>query len=241
MMSLRFFRSLGFGIERIGLLPLRAPWLAMLALAVFSAYCATGVMKLETDDALSDLFRSQSEVYSDYKVMSDLFPSSERDVLVVIEGKDLLSPTGLEAIRNVHQELEFVDSVDGALSLFSMRGAPNADGYAPPMIPSEIPKVGEGFELVTKGIKEHPLVYGKMISEAESRGFGPKATPPPRQIGDCLLPARARPVPFWRHGLALEPRTSLRVLVEAVPARLAARCWRTTSCSTYGLTLRLKI
>ena len=80
MMSLRFFRSLGFGIERIGLLPLRAPWLAMLALAVFSAYCATGVMKLETDDALSDLFRSQSEVYSDYKVMSDLFPSSERVV-----------------------------------------------------------------------------------------------------------------------------------------------------------------
>lgn len=170
MMSHKFFRSLGFGIERIGLLPLRAPWLALLALAVFSAYCATGVMKLETDDALSDLFRSQSEVYADYKTMSDLFPSSERDVLVVIEGKELLSPSGLEAIRNVHQELEFVDSVDGALSLFSMRGAPNADGYAPPMIPSEIPKVGEGFELVTKGIKEHPLVYGKMVSEPDKNG-----------------------------------------------------------------------
>ena len=27
--------------------------------------------------------------------------------------------------------------------------------------------------------------------------------PPPVQIGERLEPARARPVPFWRHGLAL--------------------------------------
>lgn len=169
-MSLNFLKSLGFGIERVGLLPLRSPWIALLVIGIFSAFCATGVMKLETDDALSDLFRSDSEVFSDYKAMSKLFPSSERDVLVVIEGNELLSPTGLAAIRDVHQELEFVDSVDGALSLFSMRGAPNKEGYAPPMIPSEIPKLGEGFDLVVKGIKEHPLVYGKMISEPGKNG-----------------------------------------------------------------------
>lgn len=170
MISGKIFKSLGFGVERLGLLPPKAPWIALVLLALFSAFCATGVAKLETDDSLSDLFRSNSDVYSDYKVMSEQFPSSERDVLVVIEGKDLLSPTGLAAIRDVHQELEFVDSVDGALSLFSMRGAPNKDGYAPPMIPSEIPKLGEGFDLVEKGIKEHPLVYGKMISHPDKSG-----------------------------------------------------------------------
>lgn len=127
-------------------------------------------MKLETDDALSDLFRSQSAVYSDYKVMSDLFPSSERDVLVMVEGKDLMSPDGLEAIRNVHQELEFVESVDGALSMFSMRGPPNKDGYAPPIIPHDIPALGQGFDLVKKVIQEHPLVYGKMMSKPDASG-----------------------------------------------------------------------
>jgi len=163
-------KSLGFGIERIGLLPLRHPWLALLALFAFSAFCATGILKLETDDALSDLFRSESPIYQDYKVMSELFPSSERDVLVVLEGKELLSPDGLETIRNVHQELEFVDSVDGALSIFSMRGSPNKDGYAPPIIPHDIPAYNEGFDLVEKGIKEHPLVYGKMLSEPDKQG-----------------------------------------------------------------------
>lgn len=163
-------KSLGFGFEKIGLLPLRSPLLALVALIGFSIFCATGVLKLETDDALSDLFRSKSAVFTDYKAMSELFPSSERDVLVMIEGDNLLSPKGLEAIRNVHQELEFVDSVDGALSVFSMRGPPNKDGYAPPIIPHDIPKAGAGFEIVEKVIKEHPLVYGKMMSKPDEHG-----------------------------------------------------------------------
>ena len=41
-------------------------------------------------------------------------------------------------------------------------------------------------------------------------------------------PWRARPVPFWRHGLRPPPRTSPRVWVSAVPARLLAS-WRTTA------------
>src|SRR3954469_2907245 len=60
------------------------------------------------------------------------------------------------------------------------------------------------------------------------RGFGPRATPPPRQIGERLEPARARPVPFWAHGLAPPPRASLRVLVDCVPARRAAS-WAVTT------------
>src|SRR3954465_9054758 len=54
------------------------------------------------------------------------------------------------------------------------------------------------------------------------RGFGPWATPPPTQIGERLEPARARPVPFCRHGLAPPPRALPRVLGEGGPARRAA-------------------
>src|SRR3954468_9368402 len=56
--------------------------------------------------------------------------------------------------------------------------------------------------------------------------------PPPVQIGDRDEPARARPVPFWRHGLAPPPRTSPRVLVDAVPWRRAASSARTDSCTS---------
>src|SRR4051794_6449420 len=61
------------------------------------------------------------------------------------------------------------------------------------------------------------------------RGLGPKTVPPPVQIGERDEPARARPVPFWRHGLAPPPRTWPRVFVDAVPCRRAASSARTDS------------
>src|SRR5438128_10741296 len=56
--------------------------------------------------------------------------------------------------------------------------------------------------------------------------------PPPVQIGERFEPARARPVPFWRHGLAPPPDTSPRVLVAAVPRRRAACSARTLWCTS---------
>src|SRR3954452_19027683 len=53
--------------------------------------------------------------------------------------------------------------------------------------------------------------------------------PPPGHSGDRLEAARARPVPFWRHGLAPPPRTMPRVLVACVPWRRAASSARTDS------------
>src|SRR3954447_26218575 len=59
--------------------------------------------------------------------------------------------------------------------------------------------------------------------------------PPPTQIGERDEPARARPVPFWRHGLAPPPRTLPRVLVAWVPWRRALSSARTVSCTSGSL------
>src|SRR4051795_2214994 len=64
------------------------------------------------------------------------------------------------------------------------------------------------------------------------RGLGPKTVPPPVQIGEREVPARARPVPFWRHGFAEPPETIPRVLVACVPWRRAASSATTTSCTS---------
>src|ERR1700736_3656220 len=56
--------------------------------------------------------------------------------------------------------------------------------------------------------------------------------PPPVHIGERFEPARARPVPFCRHGLAPPPETTPRVLVAAVPRRRAACSARTLWCTS---------
>src|SRR4051794_11707611 len=51
-------------------------------------------------------------------------------------------------------------------------------------------------------------------------------------MGERDEPARARPVPFWRHGFAPPPETMPRVLVACVPWRRAASSATTTSCTS---------
>src|SRR5690348_1080240 len=48
-------------------------------------------------------------------------------------------------------------------------------------------------------------------------------------MGERIEPARARPVPFCRHGFLPPPEMNPRVLVEAVPARRLAICILTAS------------
>ncbi len=155
--------SLGFGIERLGLLALRAPSISLALVVAVSILCAFGLPRLQADDALSELFRSDTPIFKDYKTMSDRFPASEFDVLVVIEGQDLLTPELFEEVRTLHLELEFADGVAGVLSVFSMRDPPDKTGFPPPMIPEQLPE-GLAFQNLIKRVAAHPLLEGKFLS-----------------------------------------------------------------------------
>src|SRR5437870_7293567 len=65
---------------------------------------------------------------------------------------------------------------------------------------------------------------------------GGNATPPPVNCGARIVPARARPVPFCRHGFERPPETSPRLFAARVPARSALNSARTTSWTRCGLT-----
>ena len=55
-----------------------------------------------------------------------------------------------------------------------------------------------------------------------SSGLDGKILPPPRHSGLEAMPARARPVPFWRHGLRVDLAISLRPFCARVPWRALA-------------------
>ena len=158
--------SLGFGLERIGLRAVRAPWIALAILLVFSIACAIGVPRVKTDHTLSELFRSSTADFANYKRLSDTFPTSEFDVLVVIEGKTLLDPDVLEQVRGLHLELQFAEAVDGVLSIFSMRDPPDEKGYPAPMFPTELPR-GAAFDELAERALAHPLIGGKLLSQSD--------------------------------------------------------------------------
>ena len=152
----------------MGLPAVRWPITSLVLLALFSLFCAMGLPLLKTDHSLSELFSSDTQEFADYKLMSDRFPTSEFDILIVVESDDLMTPEKLETIRSLHLDLQLAEAVNGIISIFSMRGPPDATGYPPPLLPTELPK-GEEFEKLAKRVVDHPLIGGKLLSRPDGR------------------------------------------------------------------------
>ncbi len=160
--------QIGFGLERFGLATLARPRLTVIALVLLTAFCALGVLRIEATGILSDFFRGDNRDYRLYKQMSERFPTSEFDVFVIVEGDKLLTPDRLEDVRTLHLELQFVDAVNGVLSIFSMRQAPDAEGYPPPMFPATMPR-GNEFAALKEQVTTHPLLDGKLLTTPEGQ------------------------------------------------------------------------
>ena len=112
------------------MLALKVPRLTALMVVLFSVLAVWGVTRLKVDDSLSELFRTNTEEFRRYEEIDRRFPSSEYDVLVVVEGKDLLKKPQIEAFRRAIVDLQLADGVEGLVSMLSARGKPDASGYA---------------------------------------------------------------------------------------------------------------
>ena len=153
-----------FGIDRLGLVALRAPYLSALLIAVLTAFAVLGVMRLKVDDSLSELFRTDTREFRQYEEIDRRFPSSEYDVLVVVEGPDLLKRAQLEAFGRTAVELQLADGVGGLVSMLSARDKPDPSGYAPPLVPDDLPE-GAAYDAVVERLRDNDVVKGKFLSD----------------------------------------------------------------------------
>ncbi|MDX2258219.1 MAG: MMPL family transporter [Hyphomicrobiaceae bacterium] len=159
----RSFRF-SFGLDRLGLLALRVPYLSLLVIVCLSVLAFQGVQRLQVDDSLSELFRTDSPEFRQYEAIDRLFPSSEYDVLVVVEGDGLLSREGIAAFAAATTDLQLSDGVGGLVSMLSARGKPDASGYPPPIMPDPVPD-GEAFDVAIGQLRGNDIVKGKFLSD----------------------------------------------------------------------------
>ncbi len=154
-----------FGLEKLGLLALKAPAVVAVLIVIATVLGLVGLSKLQVDDSLSELFRTNTEEFRRYEAIDKRFPSSEYDVLVVVEGHDLLKRKQLEAFAGLTTELQLVDGVSGLVSMLSARGKPDATGYAAPLVPDEMPEDGPAFDAMIDALKSNDIVKGKFLSD----------------------------------------------------------------------------
>jgi predicted RND superfamily exporter protein len=155
--------ELALGIERIGLLWLRFPATGVLVISLAAIAAAFGIAQIRIDDSLSQLFRSNTRAFQQYEEVSRQFPSSEFDVLVVVDGRNLLERQSVERLRNLATDLQLVSGTRGAISMFSARQPPE-DGQLPAaLFPEHLPKRAAYDALIQK-VVANEIIRGKLLS-----------------------------------------------------------------------------
>jgi uncharacterized protein len=159
----RHRNDLALGIERIGLVSFRFPLVVGLATILLAVAAGFGVARIKVDDSLSRLFQSDTPEFWLYETETERFPSSEFDVLIVVEGGTLLERSSLEKLRNLAIDLQLVDGTRGIISLFSARQPPQ-DGQLPePLVPDELPR-GAAYQHLVESITTNEIIRGKLLS-----------------------------------------------------------------------------
>ncbi len=154
-----------FGLDKLGLLALKAPYVSATVILLLTALAILGVSKLRVDDSLSELFRTDTKEFQQYEEIDRRFPSSEYDVLVVVEGKELLSKTQIQVFADLVVELQLTDGVQGLVSMLSARGKPDASGYAAPVVPDDLPDDPADYNAIIERLKTNDIVKGKFLSD----------------------------------------------------------------------------
>jgi len=157
-------KSIAFRLERLGLIPMKAPILSCIILVVLIVGAVFGIQRIKIDDSLSQLFRSNTKEFHQYEEVTKKFPAEEFDVLVVVEGKDLLARGNLEKLRDFVTDLQLVDGTRGLVSLFSARQAPAPGKLPAALFPSELPH-GADYDKFIETVKSNEIIRGKLLSE----------------------------------------------------------------------------
>jgi predicted RND superfamily exporter protein len=156
-------RNLALGIERIGFIPLSHRFISVIIFVALCALAAVGFTRLKVDDSLSQLFRSDTAEFKTYEDVTHRFPSTEFDVLVVIEGQTLLERSSLEKLRDLAIDLQLIDGTRGVISLFSARQPPENGQIPAPLFPDPLP-TGEAYKDLIAKVKANEIIRGKLLS-----------------------------------------------------------------------------
>src|SRR6201997_1844524 len=156
--------SIAFGLERIGLIAVQAPILSCIILVALIVAAIFGIQRIKIDDSLFQLFRSNTPEFHQYEQVTKKFPAEEFDVLVVVEGKNLLARENLEKLRDFVTDLQLVDGTRGLVSLFSARQAPAPGKLPAALFPNELPQ-GAEYDKFIETVKANEIIRGKLLSE----------------------------------------------------------------------------
>ncbi len=158
-------RSLGFGLERIGLLVLRAPRTAALGLLILFVAGAAMLPKTSFDGRLIDIL-SEDPAFEAYDAVKDNFRDGAHDVFLMVKSPDLFTVDGMQALRFLQIDLQLDDAVDLVFSAFSLGDFDFVSGRFVPALPPDFTSDEEVMAAMNQLRQDQPSARALIAPDA---------------------------------------------------------------------------
>ncbi|MHA1517118.1 MAG: efflux RND transporter permease subunit [Alphaproteobacteria bacterium] len=154
----------GFGLEKLGLISLRHPWICLLIIAIITPIAAFGARQLQYSSDIREIFRSNDPAFQQLDLLNDLFPYSQPGVQIVVTADKPFDRRDFETLWKLTEKLEAIDGVTGVLSVFDANTVPDENAETRPLFPGDLSNF-EDSPAFRVDLLRHPLVDGKIMSK----------------------------------------------------------------------------
>lgn len=157
--------SIGFGLERIGLLTLKYPKIVTAILAAFTILCLVQVPRITIDGDLLRLYKDSGEYYDTYVELGERFGTFENDAYILVKSDQLTDPEVIETMRELALELELNSFASGTLSPFSLRKPAKEDGVTRPAVPEDMQSAEEVAAALNDLRQNDPMMRNLIVED----------------------------------------------------------------------------
>ena len=128
-------RSLGFGLERIGLVVLKAPLIVAVAAVALTALATATLPRTSFDGRLIDIL-SESQAFESYLGVKENFRDASHDAFLLVESPTLFTVEGMSALRFLQIDLSLSEQAQSVYSMFSLGDIDFETGGFDPALPA---------------------------------------------------------------------------------------------------------
>jgi len=155
--------SIGFGIERLGLLALKYPKVAGILVLAFTALTVSALPRATVDGDLLRVYKNSGEMYDRYKKLTETFGTFDNDAYILVKTDKMTDPKTLETLRGLAFDLELNDYAAGTLSPFSLR-KPAGKNVTLPAVPENMKSSQEVAKALT-GLRNTDPIMRNLIGK----------------------------------------------------------------------------
>lgn len=160
-------RSIGFGLEYLGLATLKFPRVVAAFVILTTIFCFVQLPRISVDGDMLRVFANSGQEYDAYEDLSKTFGTFENDINILITTKNLTDPAVLNAIRDLSLDLGTSEYVSGTMSAFTLR-KPLSNGTTEAAIPEDLTDPAQVKAALTDLQKSDPMMRNLLAPDLSS-------------------------------------------------------------------------